>query len=336
MDFDLRLLRHARALADEGNFARAARAQHLTQPALSRSIQELERRTGLKLFDRGKSRVEPTDLGRIFLAHAADLLARAEALDRELSTLRGVGTGALAVGSGVYPTAIFMTDAVARFAAKHPGVSVRLVNEPWTMLIAALRRRELDFVVSAIPPADQLAGLTANPLSPRLGRFLVRPSHPLAHAASGLSLADITAHPIVSSGRLPAWIVETLAKARDRKAAGRSIPDLACESHDMMCDVAAATDHVVMTTLSAAVRWIERGALVPLVSSGVEIVVPFGILEVEGRTLPPIADELIREVVDADRRAQELDRALAARTSFPAPPSVQPPRPRRTKVASAR
>jgi len=70
MDFDLRLLRHARALAEEGSFARAARTLHLTQPALSRSIQELERRTGIRLFDRNKGRVDLTALGEVFLAHA--------------------------------------------------------------------------------------------------------------------------------------------------------------------------------------------------------------------------------------------------------------------------
>jgi hypothetical protein len=51
MDFDLRLVRHARALADEGGFAGASRAFHLTQPAPSRSVQELERRTGIRLLD---------------------------------------------------------------------------------------------------------------------------------------------------------------------------------------------------------------------------------------------------------------------------------------------
>ncbi len=83
MDFDLRLLRHARALAEEGSFGRAARALHLTQPALSRSIQELERRTGIQLFDRNKGGVEPTDLGRVFLVHARELLgARGRARPR--------------------------------------------------------------------------------------------------------------------------------------------------------------------------------------------------------------------------------------------------------------
>ncbi len=118
MDFDLRLLRHARALAEEGSYARAARSLHLTQPALTRSIQELERRTGLKLFDRDSKRVGPTDLGRLFLAHARELLGRAEALDREVATMRGAGTGSLVVGSGTMPHPLMHVRKPSRQAFK--------------------------------------------------------------------------------------------------------------------------------------------------------------------------------------------------------------------------
>src|SRR5512139_3428735 len=177
MDFDLRQLRHARALAEQGSFARASRTLHLTQPALSRSIQELERRTGIKLFDRAQGRVEPTDLGRVFLAQARDLLGHAEALDREVATLRGTGTGRLVVGSGTFPTAIFMADALAAFLGRNPGVAVRVVNENWVGLVAGLRRREFDLVVAAPPAPDEATDLETINLSQRQGRFLVRPGH---------------------------------------------------------------------------------------------------------------------------------------------------------------
>ena len=64
MDFDLRSLGHAQALAEHASFARAAKVLHITQPALSRSIQELERRVGVRLFDRARRGVEPTEAGR--------------------------------------------------------------------------------------------------------------------------------------------------------------------------------------------------------------------------------------------------------------------------------
>ena len=312
MDFDLRLLRHARALGEEGSFARASRTLHLTQPALSRSIQELERRTGIKLFDRNKGRVEPTDLGRVFLAHARELLGRAEALDREVATLRGSGTGRLLVGSGTFPTAMFMSEALGAFLGKHPKVAIRVVNDNWVALVAALRRRELDFIVAAPPSEEESTGLSTHPLSFAQGWFLVRPGHPLLSKGE-VSLADVAACPIVCTGRLTAPVTTALLAARKSADLGRPVPDVACESHEMMRHIAITTDHVLLSTLAANAKAVERGELVPLPVVDPRIGVTFAIIRLEARTLPPIADELIREVVAADRAARDVADGLGAR-----------------------
>jgi DNA-binding transcriptional LysR family regulator len=64
---ELRRLRHFLAVAEHGNFGRAAATSHITQPALSRSIQALEAEVGAVLFDRRPSGVELTDMGRLVL-----------------------------------------------------------------------------------------------------------------------------------------------------------------------------------------------------------------------------------------------------------------------------
>ena len=75
MNIDLRQLRHVLALDQYRNFARAASALGLTQPALSRSIQALEKSIGGRLFDRDRTRVEPTPVGERLIAEARPLLA---------------------------------------------------------------------------------------------------------------------------------------------------------------------------------------------------------------------------------------------------------------------
>jgi DNA-binding transcriptional LysR family regulator len=336
MDFDLRLLRHARALAEEGSFAHAARNLHLTQPALSRSIQELERRTGIKLFDRNKGRVEPTDLGRVFLLHARELLGRAEALEREVAILRGSGTGSLVVGSGTLPTGLFMAEAVAAFLNKNPNVGIRLVNDNWVALVAALRRRELDFIVAAPPPAEESIGLAAQPLSHCQGYFMVRAGHPLLSRRE-LSLADVAACPIICTGRLNAPVAAALLAARDGGDAGRSTPDFACESHEMMRQIAVATDHVLLSPLAAHAGAVERGELVPLPVVDPRIGVTFAIIRLQARTLPPVAGELIREVIAADRGAFAVARKLAGRVRGPVNAHSTDARPtkRRREAAAA-
>lgn len=312
MDFDLRLLRHARALAEEGSFARASRNLHLTQPALSRSIQDLERRTGIKLFDRNKGRVEPTDLGRVFLAHARELLGRAESLDREVATMRGSGTGSLVIGSGSFPTSMFMSAAVSAFLRKNPSVGIRLVNDNWVELVAALRRRELDFVVAAPPAPGDATDLVSRPLSLRQGYFLVRPDHPL-RLRDDLKLEDIAAYPTMCTRHLSPAITERLLEARPSRDGGRPILDVACDSLEMLAQIAQATDHVLLSTLSASAGALTGGTLVALPVVEPTISATFAVLRLAARTLPPIADEFIREVVAADRAALVSERALATR-----------------------
>ena len=84
---ELEQLRQLQAVAEEGTISAAADALHLTQPALSRSIQRLERELGTELFRRSKNHVEFNEAGELALAAAADLTARAETLRRDLAAL---------------------------------------------------------------------------------------------------------------------------------------------------------------------------------------------------------------------------------------------------------
>jgi DNA-binding transcriptional LysR family regulator len=314
MDFDLRLLRHARALAEERSFARAARILRLTQPALSRSIQDLERRTGIRLFDRNKGRVEPTDLGRIFLTHARELLGRAEALDREVAALRGSGTGSLVIGSGTFPSSLFVATAASSFLRTNPHVCIRVVNDNWAGLVTRLRHREVDFIVAAVPADDEAADFVTRPLSSRQGRFLVRPGHPLL-SKHLLSLGDVLAYPIVSTSRLTVSISDRLLEMRKEHDAKRPLVDVACESTDMMRVIAATTDHVLLAPLGAFVETIERGELVALPVTDPRIGATFAVMHLRARTLPPTADAFIASLVAADRASAKLERTLALRLS---------------------
>ncbi|MBK6454158.1 MAG: LysR family transcriptional regulator, partial [Proteobacteria bacterium] len=92
---DLRLMRHAIALARYRNFARAARALHVTQPTMSRSIAALERTLGVRLFDRNSRGVQPTEFGRLLLERGRRLLADEADLRREMLLVAGLEAGHL-------------------------------------------------------------------------------------------------------------------------------------------------------------------------------------------------------------------------------------------------
>ena len=141
---DLRHLRHALALAQHRHYARAADACHITQPALTRSIQALEVALGVVLFDRGRRGVEPTEFGQLLLQHAAGLDMASRELEREVRLARGLELGSLAIGVGPFAAASLVGPVVARLNQLHPLLQIRVVVAPWRELPARARAREVD------------------------------------------------------------------------------------------------------------------------------------------------------------------------------------------------
>jgi DNA-binding transcriptional LysR family regulator len=115
------------ALADTLHFRRAADELHLTQPALSRQIQALERELGVRLFDRDRRSVALTPAGRQLVADAAPLLASADAARRRVQrAARGAQHLVVGFRAGIIPTL-----AIRAFNATHPDVSVDVRRLEW-------------------------------------------------------------------------------------------------------------------------------------------------------------------------------------------------------------
>ena len=147
MNIELRHLRHALALAEHGNFARAAEALHLSQPALSRSLQALEAQVGEQLFDRSHREVTPTAMGELLLQHARKLLLHAQDLKHDLQLARGLEQGELRIGVGPFAGAALVAPVLAILSRAHPGVHLEVILAPWQELPARLQRREIDLMV---------------------------------------------------------------------------------------------------------------------------------------------------------------------------------------------
>jgi DNA-binding transcriptional LysR family regulator len=150
MALEIRQMRHVLALAELGSFARAATVLHLSQSALSRSIQVVEQQVGAALSLRSAAGVAPTDIGRVLVQRARRVVQMAEEIEQEVFSNRTLQRGQLCVGTGPYPIETIITPALTRFIATHPLISVRLQLADWDVLLPRLRARELDFFVAEI------------------------------------------------------------------------------------------------------------------------------------------------------------------------------------------
>ena len=314
MDFDLRSLSHAQALADHANYARAANVLHLTQPALSRSIQQLERRVGARLFDRGRRGVEPTEIGRIFLQHARELLARAGDMSREIAIIKGAEVGTLTIGAGAYTAEAMVDTAVAALVQRFPNLTLRLVVDNWANLTGSLHRREVHFAIADATQARADPALDTTFLARYQGYFVVRADHPLTERRT-LALTDVLEFPVVSTGRLPARILEPLLKAsrNDRHKRIRDIPSVSCESLAMMKAIAESSDAVAILPLKTIEREIGSGRLAALPLVEPWLTGDFAVIRLAGRTLSPAGEALVGILQNQHAHFARDERARARR-----------------------
>lgn len=197
---ELKRLRQVVALADSGNFARAAQALNMSQPALSRSIQELESQLGAPLFERPPREIRPTSLGAMVVEEGRDLLRRAAALDAAIADHRGLSR-TVVFGSGLYSNVTLVPRAVAAFAARQPEVQVKVVAGGWRDCRDMIERGTMDFFIGERTDDENVEAYRERPLRERQGRVVVRKGHPLC-ALPACTLADIARYPFAGA-RLP-------------------------------------------------------------------------------------------------------------------------------------
>jgi LysR family cyn operon transcriptional activator len=145
------LLRHARylvAIADHGSFTRAAAELHVSQPALSQQIRQLEEMLGARLLDRTGRIVRPTDAGRAYIDHARRALREFEAGRRAIHDVETLDSGALRLAFTPTFTTYLVGPLVRQFHGRHPGIGISVDVLAQTEMETALSEDRIDLGVA--------------------------------------------------------------------------------------------------------------------------------------------------------------------------------------------
>ncbi|KAB7623157.1 LysR family transcriptional regulator [Alkalilimnicola sp. S0819] len=142
---NLHLLRTFTAVATHGSFSRAAQALHITQPAVSKGVRDLEFQLGITLLERGARQLRLTEAGEALHEHAKAIFALERAAQADLRARQGLERGNLTVGASMTIATYLLPPLVARFLARHPGVEVKIVSDN----TAAIERRLLGYELDA-------------------------------------------------------------------------------------------------------------------------------------------------------------------------------------------
>ncbi len=186
-----RQLRVFAEVAKHLSFARAAESLHLTPPAVTMQIKELEGHVGLPLFERQGRRVSLTTAGEYMLVYARKVLATLKDAEDAAARLQRLEVGTLTIG--LLSTAQYFVPALlAEFTREHAGLDVRLVIGNRQQLVQMLRNAEVDIAIMGRPPNE--LNVRAEPFGAHPHVFVAPTDHPL------LRIGHPTVHSLLAYG----------------------------------------------------------------------------------------------------------------------------------------
>jgi len=291
MRMDTQKLLHLPAVVEHGTFSDAARAVHLTQPALSRSIRALEDELRAPLFDRGARRARLTVFGELVAERARRMRLEETQLRRDLDLLRGGEEGSLAIGVAPAPAALLLTPFLIHMAQTRPRIKVRTETGATSALLEQLRNESIDAIVGDAYVLRAADDIDMEPLGELPAGLVCRAGHPIL-SKRRVDIDAIRAYPVATT-TLSSTVTRQLAELWGPEAAPDKLFSLHCDNLDMLRSVTLATDTLLFGVLPITRQ--ER-------ASGLMSEVPmppdprrcgrYGIARMSARTLSPALEAL--------------------------------------------
>lgn len=247
-----------RSLVESGSVTAAAKTMHLTQPALSHWLKELEDAVGVPLLTRGR-RLRLTPAGDVFLRHAKRMLGDAARTREELGSIRAGAVGRVRIGVLLVAAPVLVPRTITRLQRELPRLTVTIVEGTLDQLLTRMHQHELDVIVGRLEEQALNSGFPHARLYDEAVSVVSRVGHPLAKRRR-LGWHDVAAYP---------WIVPpvgTPMRMRLEAAfakAGLPLPEVRIESVSMLANQTAlsATDYVAVLSQSTALHFERLGLL---------------------------------------------------------------------------
>lgn len=263
------------AVAQQGTLGRAAETLNLSQPALSKTLNELEQLTGTRLFERGRLGAQLTVPGGQFLTHAVKVLDALNTAGQALNRKEDASADVVRVGA--LPTAALgiLPAAIGRFHQQQKSTSLQVATMNNTMLLAGLKSGEIDLGIGRMSDPELMGGLNYELLFLESLKLVVRPGHPLLQET--ITLSRVMEWPVVVSpkGTVPRQNAEALLQSQGCKMPAGCIETLSASlSRQLTVDY----DYVWFVPSGAVKEDLRQATLVSLPVPTQSAGEPIGIL----------------------------------------------------------
>ncbi|HHL6542146.1 TPA: LysR substrate-binding domain-containing protein [Klebsiella pneumoniae] len=281
------------AVAQQGTLGRAAETLNLSQPALSKTLNELEQLTGTRLFERGRLGAQLTLVGEQFLTHAVKVLDALNSAGQALNRKEGLNNDIVRIGA--LPTAALgiLPTVIGQFHKQQKDITLQVATMNNTMLLAGLKSGEIDIGIGRVSDPELMSGLHYELLFLESLKLVVRPGHPLLQET--VTLSRVMEWPVVVSpkGTVPRQNAEALLQSQGCKMPAGCIETLSASlSRQLTVDF----DYVWFVPSGAVKDDLRRGVLtaLPIATQGAGE--PIGILTRVDATLTPGTQTLLSAI----------------------------------------
>ena len=292
---DLKQLRYFSAIVRLGSFRKAAEAVHISQPALSLSIKELERKLDVKLLERGPGKLVPTTFGKTLFKHAEIISASVQAAHDEINQLRGIGEGQVAIGISPFVSTNEMGILIGQFIDRYPNIHIRTDHGIYDWSMGKLLNGDIDFFFAEIPEDHEKTDSMYDVLFQLPYRLVCGKNHPLANKKS-VTLKQVLDYRLAYgkewATHVNGW---SEAFAKEGLTQPESFVDVA--STEFYINIVQHSDVIVLHPITGFLQdFIDQGELVQLNVQATDWFRTAALVHRKNQTFTPAAQLLFTEI----------------------------------------
>lgn len=303
MTLNLHHLRVFAVVGKLGGIGVAARAIGVSQPAVSRSIRELEAELGLRIIERGTTGIVLTAAGRELYEHAQAVIAAERAAEEAMLAVRGLSRGTLHVGASTTIATYLLPPLIGAFTRAHPGIELRLSAVHTRVLVPLVRHHQVDVALAEAPVTDPRIVVRRWITDEMV--VIASPAHPLAQRArDGHAIAPSALDEELLILREPESGTRDLVLRALSAANIAPARTMAVDGTEVIKQLVAEGVGIAVVSRDAVADQVSLGRLVTLRVDGLTIVRPFNRLMLL-RKRPSAAARAFLEMLaeEAKRRA---------------------------------
>jgi len=283
----LKQLTHLNAIVQHGTVHRAAEAIHMTQPALTRSLNKLEQTLGVALFDRSKSGMTPTEFCLRVRQRCEQISHEVVDLKREADLYNNLDVGTINIGVGRAIYELITQQVLPTFIEQYPGLSVDIAPGKPEELLYGIKNRQFELCVAGSGSFSHAEGVHCSPIADINLLTLVRPEHPLLQRGK-VSLSELANWPMMSA--------QTITHSHPLKVYQEQSnieSHVVCSNYGALKKTLLVTDNWLIAPAGQFSKEIEQGEIVQLQQDNFSPRIQLCAIELNGRSRSPAVQTFV-------------------------------------------